>query len=205
VACCHQRPPLPNLPWVMRWLHLLPQPNTFPDVQSNFHLKLHNHGIKVCSLPPPSCLPFSWHKSNIWRSLIPFLGVALFYRYVRVLSSPSTHFQIPAPASPTTFPLLLENRADDSSLKKQIRGLLPPPTRSPQCPLRELQRRREREETRDREPESARRRQLCGGVRVCRCCEWVSRRTWGRCAGVQASDAEFEVSCGVEGEDGRGG
>jgi hypothetical protein len=108
VACCHQRPPLPNLPWVMRWLHLLPQPNTFPDVQSNFHLKLHNHGIKVCSLPPPSCLPFSWHKSNIWRSLIPFLGVALFYRYVRVLSSPSTHFQIPAPASPTTFPLLLE-------------------------------------------------------------------------------------------------
>ena len=104
----------------MRWLHLLPQPNTFPDVQSNFHLKLHNHGIKVCSLPPPSCLPFSWHESNIWRSLIPFLGVALFYRYVRVLSSPSTHIQIPAPASPTTFPLLLENRADDSSLKSRF-------------------------------------------------------------------------------------
>src|ERR1700691_3637705 len=89
--------PLSNLPWVMRWLHLLPQPNTFPDVQSNFHLKLHNHGIKVCSLPPPSCLPFSWHKSNIWRSLIPLLGVALFYRYMRLLSSPSTHFQIPRP------------------------------------------------------------------------------------------------------------
>ena len=97
----------------MWWLHLLPQPNTFPDVQSDFHLKLHNHGIKVCSLPPPSCLPVSWHKSNIWRSLIPFLGVALFFRYVRLLSSPSIHFQIPRPC--ILHHIFFWNRADESS------------------------------------------------------------------------------------------
>ena len=105
--------PLPNLPRVMWWLHLLPQPNTFPDVQSNFHLKLHNHGIKVCSLPPPSCLPFSWHKSNIWRSLIPFLGMALFYRYGACSQALQPISKSPAPASCTTSSS--GNRADESS------------------------------------------------------------------------------------------
>jgi hypothetical protein len=88
----------------MPWPNL-PQPNTFPDFESTFHIKRRNHGIKVCSFPPHPH-PHSLGMKSILTLVHSLSGRGGWHRHARMGFNKFCPLEFPPPCAP-------EHGADD--------------------------------------------------------------------------------------------